>query len=335
MGTPAGIGGLSGYGGGSGQDGGLGGNGGIGHGSAIMPGGGSGGGGGAGGGGGGGGQGGQGGQGGLGGQGGSGGAGAGGTIKLVASVLTEAAGSTIDTRGGWSPGGFGASSGGNGRFVLARNSAPEYGGTMIGSGLIENVDAAGRHLGTRAPNSYITGQPILTPMIPGLLGGADAFGVAPLTANDPGLAAAMADRPADAVGALCLMDEGPASLAADWDGFDMLLFVNLDDEPLKLPCLGIGQGGALVRLAQGGFARNAQFGGSGYEDLASLAPGGVYATLVPEGSGHFSMLADGCELTSQEALGVGAAMYMTPEPATLSLLAFGALVMARRRRSKA
>jgi len=153
-------------------------------------------------------------------------------------------------------------------------------------------------------------------------------------ADDPEMAAMLAGRPAGAMGALCLMDEGPASLGADWDGFDMLLYANLSDEPLEFPAVGVGGPGMLASLVAGGFARSAEFGGEGYEFIDTLDARGIYAMLVPEGTNHFSMYADECEFTSRETLATGETMYMVPEPATLSLLAFGALVMVRRRRRK-
>ena len=130
------------------------------------------------------------------------------------------------------------------------------------------------------------------------------------------------------------MDEGPASLAHSWDGFDMLLYANLIGQPLEGPTVGVGAPGMLLTLMEGGLACRAEFGGAGYEYMAALEAGAVYALLVPEGSTHFSMLAGDCAFTHAETLGHGQALYMMPEPATLVLLAVGGLLALVRRRRK-
>jgi len=65
-------------------------------------------------------------------------------------------------------------------------------------------------------------------------------------------------------------------------------------------------------------------GGAGHEYLNALDAAAVYALLVPEDATDFSMLATDCDFTYAETLGYGQALYMTPEPATLALLMFGA-----------
>ena len=113
----------------------------------------------------------------------------------------------------------------------------------------------------------------------------------------------------------------------------MVLLLNLSDEPLVAPALGVGDEGHLVALKQGGYTRAPLFGGGGQTILTELAAYGVYALLVPEGATDFNVVADECEFTYQESLAHGEAMYAIPEPATLMLLALGGtgLLMRRRR----
>jgi hypothetical protein len=154
-------------------------------------------------------------------------------------------------------------------------------------------------------------------------------------ATDPDLAWVSEEAPIGGKAALVRMDTGAGALAQDWDGFDMLLFVNLTDRPLEAPEVGIGREGYLIPLMQGGFERSALFGGTGYEVVDALPAHGVYAMLVPEGSARFNMMAEGCgcEFSTLLALAPGGAMYLLPEPATLSLLALGGLGLLARRRA--
>ncbi len=89
----------------------------------------------------------------------------------------------------------------------------------------------------------------------------------------------------------------------------------------------------LVALMAGGFERAPLFGGAGLEPLASLAPGEVYAMLVPEGVSHFNMMAQDGKFTYAETLGYGESIYMVPEPAAVVILVLGgALAMLCHRR---
>jgi hypothetical protein len=90
----------------------------------------------------------------------------------------------------------------------------------------------------------------------------------------------------------------------------------------------------MLSLLAGGFSRAEEFGGSGYASLTSLAPGEVYAMLVPVGSRHFNLMAEGCPYISREYLSAGESLYLTPipEPTTLGLLGAGLLALLRQRR---
>jgi len=243
-------------------------------------------------------------------------------VKLVASTIDGTALANVS----------GGNAADSGKLILGRNVTGTNPVELPEGGLsLEIADADGHNAGPRQQNPYVAGWQTQTPLIPNLVDGADAFGLTELTAESPELASMLSGRPSYAVAALCLMDEGPASLAHAWDGFDMLLLVNLTPEPLVNPALGVGAPGLLVSLAQGGFARQATFGGDGYTYLEVLGGGQVYALLVPEGSAEFSLLACGCELAHTTQLKQNEAIYMIPEPSALVLLTLGLGTILHRR----
>jgi len=279
--------------------------------------GGTGGGGGGGGGGGAGGNGGHGAAGNIGGLGGLGAGGAGGTVKIVASVAGGSA--TVGVNGGW-----GAQTGQHGKLVRGFNITTVPGVSLGVGTTIGLTDGTGHNLGTRKMNPYVFGFATETPYVPDLVEGAEVFGLTTLTKDHADLAPLLAGAPADAKAALILMDDGPAGFGQPWDGFDMLLAVNIWDQALVGGRLGVGLQGYLLDMLAGGWARDPQFGGGGYEILQELPAHGVYAMLVPEGTTHFNLMADGCDFAYIETLDYAQSTYMVPEPATLALLMFGA-----------
>lgn len=217
-------------------------------------------------------------NGGRGGNGGQGGGGAGGTVWLVGNTLTGSGG--IDVSGGL--GGGGGSDAGR---VLKQVNAD--GSTLSLSNTTLNADAGG----PVTANPFTTDD---TPRLSGLTGGAEAFGLTALGAestadtllNPPAsagfgsvLSAIQADGPG--VGVALLDDTRFLSgNTADFDGFDLLLLLNLTDSALEETVFGLD--GAESVLLQGGFATQDVFGGAGATALDSFGLDGVYATLVAE-----------------------------------------------------
>ncbi len=80
--------------------------------------------------------------------------------------------------------------------------------------------------------------------------------------------------------------------ADEYSGLDMLLFVNLTDQPLQDPMLGIDpadlDSSFTTYLRKGGYSNDPQFGGPGPEILEALDAHDVWATLIPEGGTLFN-----------------------------------------------
>ena len=280
-----------------------------------------------------------GGSGGPGGAGGSGGGGAGGTVKLKGSVVA-AGGATVDTSGGAGAAGSGggAGTGGmKGRFLFGSNTAGGLPSAVWGS-------YQSSFAGMRDTNPFITGGAIDTPYIPDLVGGAEVFGLLDgLDATVSDFAGLRGVAPADAIGALLRLDVGPTGYGFDFTGFDMLLMLNLSDQTLYDPMLGVDLSETdpafMVDLLQGGVAANPLFGGAGPIPLGALGPFDIYTTLIPEGGTLFNASVLGVGPVSAH-LGNGEYVFLTggspvviPEPATLVLCLWGiaTLVSTRRR----
>ncbi len=249
-----------------------------------------------------GGDGGRGGAGGRGGDGARGGGGAGGTIMLV--------GTTIDLRQANDPfhpfeisasGGIGGQAGGLGRLVFASNDADP--GLDLG---IVNARIEDSFAGPRDANPFLPTAFAQTPLIAGLSGGADVFGLlAGITSNDldydpttPELEPVPASE-ANALAAVMRLDVDPTGYGVDYEGFDMLLVANLTNRPLSLPRLGIASPGettSLSDLKTRGLASE--------RHLESLAPGAVWATLVPETTLTVSVTALGIPIDSGDSLAI-------------------------------
>ncbi|MEZ5499083.1 MAG: NHL repeat-containing protein [Steroidobacteraceae bacterium] len=245
-----------------------------------------------------GGAGGKGGKGGAGGIGGGGGGGAGGMFALIASVLT-APDVLADLRGGET---FGTQTRGADGYLLV--------GTYTDRPTFTNATAE-VIAGSGRDNPFISGNTNVA-NIPGLQGGADAFGIAQLTAGDiPGANAG----PSDTGVAIVRMDRGPAGYDDDFRDQDMILLVNVSGAAIDNPQFGVG-GGVSTPLLQGGFATRGEFGGNGPTTITQLSPGAVYVTLVPDGavSVNFTGRINGrSHRVSSATLAKGEAVYSSPD----------------------
>ncbi len=155
---------------------------------------------------------------------------------------------------------------------------------------------------TRA-NPFISGSP-QTPFIAELPGGAEAFGITGIAADSElGLTGgnnnngpnALIDFPSIVANSpkgasLALLDEqfGSTPFEAEFPGYTFVLYINLTDQPLDAPQLGVGQSGYLQDLLQEGYQNDPLFGGSGPVTLSQLGPYQVYTTLVPTSSTNFN-----------------------------------------------
>jgi len=194
---------------------------------------------------------------------------------MFKSTLFSAEGGTIDASGGPSAG----SPGGNGRYVVSENSSttPDF-GTRTGASEHFFSGQAARDI-----NPFIDVFGTTTHNIAGLQGGADVYGImSGVTASDSFFSNVRSGAPPNAVAALARSNVGPTG--DNYLGQDHLLLVNLTNEPLSNPMLGLGTPGNAfaIPLLKRGFANNPAFGGAGPLTLSELPAGNVYATLIGE-----------------------------------------------------
>ncbi|MFI4893594.1 MAG: GC-type dockerin domain-anchored protein [Phycisphaerales bacterium JB058] len=142
--------------------------------------------------------------------------------------------------------------------------------------------------GPAASNPFIA---VSSPLIPSLVGGADAYG---LTGNDATQSAmTLLDDQFDSLVSgsgigIAILDDATflAGPGVDFAGFDLLLVFNISSVDIGVTELGLD--GAASQLLVGGYANNPRFGGAGPQSLGSLLSQEVYATLIPE-VGTFEM----------------------------------------------
>lgn len=247
-----------------------------------------------------------GGTGGIGGTGGGGGGGAGGTILLAGSVV-DSLGAEVNTAGG-TGGTPNSTPGASGRFLFGTNTTSSFEGTITQSSLVtfEGPRKSSPFLADAAQVSYI----------PGLLGGADVFGLTNLDLSD--FDHFVLHAPPGAVGAVVRMRRGPKDYAFTFDGYDLVFFLNLRCWPLRAPRLGVGEVDYLSPLLSGGYRNDPRFGGQESEIISQLNGYQVYVIAVPDSARHFNFAYSeaGIEMKAyMEALADSEAVYLTgPKP---------------------
>jgi hypothetical protein len=194
--------------------------------------------------------------------------------------------------------------------------------------------------GPRSVNPFLPGS-VATPYIADLVGGAEVYGLTGLNASTtPAFAGIFAVKPPEVKAALFLMDIGPSVFAQNYVGYDMLLAINLSDDALFDPVLGVD--GHTSELLVQGFLNDPNFGGAGPQELGFLGAYEVYATLVPEtlrGSTFtfsFDSGAQSFAATASLRVNSGAFAYqVVPEAGAVGLTLLGAagavVALARRR----
>ncbi|OYV85866.1 MAG: hypothetical protein B7Z73_12740 [Planctomycetia bacterium 21-64-5] len=187
--------------------------------------------------------------------------------------MTGSAGGTIDVAGGAADP-VNGTPGGQGRFLLGTNAAGAFSGTVT-------PNATATISGPVTANPFVSGNPS-TPYLPDLAGGAEGYGIATDTALD--LPDLIDTAPAGAAAALVMSSGNTAGFAEQYPGYDLLLLVNLTDQSLTSPQLGVGSPGFESTLLEGGYENDPAFGGSGAKSLSQLGAYQIYATLVPAGS---------------------------------------------------
>jgi hypothetical protein len=221
--------------------------------------------------------------------GGGGGGGAGGTIELVGSTFSNNNGEAfINTSGGNDSEN---NSAGNGRLITGNNTATSLNSNVQGATILETT-------GPSRANPFVSGTPQV-PFIPELPGGAEAFGLTGLSAvaeiglggsgqNGPSylidFPSIIANAPQGAAAALLEEQLGSTPFGNNFPGYEFILYINLTNQNLAAPQLGVGQAGFFHDLVQEGYQNDPLFGGDGPVTLSQLGPYQIYTTLVPNGS---------------------------------------------------
>lgn len=232
-------------------------------------------------------------------------------MKLVGSVVV-ASNAMVDTSGG-----AGSVTGGKGRLIFGSNAGGPP--NSVTNATLETF------AGPRRSNPFILGQP-QTPYIPDLVGGAEAFGLLnSITADAPDFDSVRNAAPEGTMLAVLRLDTGPTNYSDSYEGFDMVLLINLSNAPVANPWLGIDESGTssvfMTNLLVGGYSNDPQFGGGGYQPVSQLGAGEVYVTLVPDGTASFNVVANG-RILSGVSLTNGSVAYLTSDTPTIGPLAF-------------
>jgi hypothetical protein len=170
------------------------------------------------------------------------------TIKLVGTSVNTID-TLIDAQGGFGPG----FSGDWGRFVIGSNT-----------GSIDYFGPGGWQIfawdqyfgGPMAANPFVDlgGGAVLTPLLPNLVGGAEAYGMLGFGAQTLLSSQVIGEAPAGAGMAVIRVDAGIGGLIPDFAGYDLLLVANLTSQGFDLPALRVGSLGD--EALAGGFAQD-------------------------------------------------------------------------------
>ena len=192
-------------------------------------------------------------------------------MKLLASVL-DASNATVNTDGG-----SGGNDGADGRYIFGYN-------VSLGSGTKQNTQfryytgSAVSASEIYSPNPFLGS--LRTPNIVGLVGGGEAFGLLPYSADQIFTDDILFGTAPDNVALAAIRLDG--GWGYNYAGYDMLLIGNLSEIGWAMPMLGV-ESHPLTQLMTGSWQYDTRFGGSGTDPLLDiLDAGNVYVTLVPE-----------------------------------------------------
>jgi hypothetical protein len=209
--------------------------------------------------------------------GGAGGGGSGGTIAVIGSVV-DVSNLTVNTSGGANGAGIGT--GQNGEFLLGTN-------TPIVSGFQTGVGKYLTGFGSLLSDPFIeSGRD--NPLIAGLQGGAQVYGLISCSATDPlrqaltaaggELAIAEAQAPSNALVAV-VRETIPAGFD-QYSAYDLVIYANLTASALAGPSLGIVQGSA-DHTFDPALAYNSIANNTGQQTIQAIPAGGIFVTLAP------------------------------------------------------
>jgi hypothetical protein len=189
-----------------------------------------------------------------------------------------------------------------------------------------------------------------TPYIPNLKGGAEAFGMLNgVKSTDAFFTQIRASAKTGDQLALLRLHQGIPGYDVNFVGYDGLFLINLTDQALADVLLGIVENGTdpmfLRALLEGGFSKDALFGGDGPTELDLLDPFGVYMTLVADDMlfnfGFTDNFLSDIDLDNGQFIFLSGLIDEMPtgiaEPGTLALLTAGlvGVFVLRRRREQA
>jgi len=218
----------------------------------------------------------------LGGAGGVGGGGSGGSVRLNGSVVNAEASAMIDVKGGNTANLDGSILGNAGVFQFSSNTTAPFAGSSNG-GVTSSFG-----LDTSRANEFASTSGQFTPNIPGLVDGAEVFGLAQSNVSQVLKAAAVAEAAKlGAKLAVWRFDQGFYDLNYDFQGYDIIAVMNVSGETIAEPKFGlvISRGvnnvdnTGLIDLKMDGYTRTSAATLQSVQ--GGLMPGQIWVTAVP------------------------------------------------------